>query len=66
MNKPLEINSLSKLKESLWLKIRSPEGSNEYIPKLIDINPNQLKQHSNKSKFELFLSLKNVKQNCSE
>ena len=51
MNKPKEINSLSKLKQSLWFKIRSAEGSNEYIPKLIDINP----KHSNKSKFEFFI-----------
>lgn len=48
MNKPPEINCLSRLKESLWLRIRSSEGSNEYVPKLIDINPNQ---YSNKSKF---------------
>ena len=61
MNKPKEIDSLSKLKESPWLKIRSPSGSNEYIPKLIDLNPENLKEYPNKFKYELFFARKTNK-----
>jgi hypothetical protein len=47
MNKPKAISPLSNLNESYWHKIKSPFGNKEYVPKLIDINPNQF-QHKNR------------------
>jgi hypothetical protein len=57
MNKPKRIRSLSNLNESHWHKIKSPLGNKEYIPKLIDINPNEIKQNNFwRSYFILLLS----------
>ncbi len=48
MNKPNDIIPLSKLNLSHWQQIKSSSGYKEYIPKLIDINPDQDKQYNHK------------------
>jgi len=41
--------------ESLWIKMKSPFGTEEYIPKLIDINPEQFQFYYDKAKFVISL-----------
>lgn len=53
MNKPNKINSLSKLNKSPWYKIKSPLGAEEYLPKILDINPNYFQKDENKLRFYL-------------
>lgn len=55
MNKVNEISPLSKMNQSAWYKVKSPDGDEEYIPKIMDIKADYLKQYLNKSRFNYFI-----------
>jgi len=62
MNKPKEIIQLSTLNQSLWHKVTSTYGDEQYIPKIIDLKPDSLQEYQNKWRFLiLFFKIKKIK-----
>lgn len=43
--------------QSIWLKIKSPFGQEQYIPRIIDITAKSLKNYKNQSKLADFFCL---------
>ncbi|CAF1016753.1 unnamed protein product [Rotaria sordida] len=59
-DKKMNIPKLSNNNQSIWLKMKSPFGQDQYIPRIIDITADhiqQYKQKSRRAKFCLFFLL---------
>ncbi|CAF3316942.1 unnamed protein product [Rotaria socialis] len=50
MNEKSILNKFFKNNQSIWLKMKSPFGEEQYIPRIIDITAGNLEQNKNKSR----------------
>ena len=61
MNKTKPIGLLSKGNQSIWMRIRSASGNEEYFPRIVDITKTKIQDKDKQSKlFHSFAKSKNI------